>query len=253
MAFALVGCSNPGSPQAHQPRQPVEDTEAAAPTVRPIRWMTDDGELTLIGTRDFETLFAMPVVRGDQSEGPTFQNDSGATARPVTCDEYFRLIDSGFYPPTTFDMSMASFFVLRCDTLRYIQHALPAKQSSIEDFRLTTRSLDDLPAALAPTWSDDDGESGEERVSPGGAWRTAYPADVIRQHDSASIEVTNDAFITNLRIVAWADFDRDGFEDVLLYLAVHANGGTFRYYCDEAVTRLTADHPLTVVRLNNAD
>ncbi|MBX3394786.1 MAG: hypothetical protein KF841_05420 [Phycisphaerae bacterium] len=251
-AWTLVGCSGPAAPSALQ-AAPNDSAVSMAATVRPVRWVTDDGEMTLASIEDIDELFAMPVAHGGGTEGPAFRNDSGAISRPLTCKDYFRLIDSGYDPPTTYDMSIASFFVLRCDTLRYIRHAAPANRSYIESFRLSTQSIEELPAELAPTWQNNDAEWRENRDLAGSSWATAYPADVITPFDSASIDITGDAFITNFRIVAWADFNHDGLEDVLLFLAVHVNGGTFRTYYHKALTRLVPEGPLIEVELKRFD
>ncbi len=46
---------------------------------------------------------------------------------------------------------------------------------------------------------------------------------------------------------AWADFNHDGTEDVLLFLSSYANGGTFRMYSHHILTRLKPNGPLEQV------
>ncbi|NLX22480.1 MAG: hypothetical protein GXY55_12560 [Phycisphaerae bacterium] len=50
-------------------------------------------------------------------------------------------------------------------------------------------------------------------------------------------------------MLAWADFDGDGFEDVLLWNESRATGGTLRFGSLGMISRTTPDGPWQVVEL----
>lgn len=188
-----------------------------------------------------DELYAKPVDLGGSKEGPEFEDENGKTVRPVTCNDYFRLLEEGSYPPTTYDMTMTSYFVNRCDTLRFFQDAIPSRQSLVRTFALTKDSMTQLPASIVPSWGTEDDE---QQLHSRKSWAAAFPQARLKLKDDGSIEITDVSFITHISLLGWADFDHDGTEDVLLFLAVYANGGSFRTYYHEILTRTTNNGPL---------
>ncbi len=174
-------------------------------------------------------------------------------AAPRTCREYFAARQAGRGPANTYQITQEGFFIERCVPLRLLEQARSATGSHVAGFRFDGRALETLPAAVAGGF----GDAYEEATAAGKRWGEV-PHTALRSHVLSPTALDVDEldgpggsahWVTALRILAWADFDHDGLEDVLLLVSNRARRGTYRSYRHAILTRRGADQPLVLLRM----
>ena len=208
----------------------VKPKELTFELVESIKF-ADGTEVKSITKADIETLRDLPIdMGGNKTDGVTLTKRRNDKIHVRTCREYDAALEDGYYPSSTYDISMASWFKYPCGTLNLLERAtipqrsfLPTAKEGIFDLKL-------IPLSLFPVVTDfeqaygynienltyqDQVEKGLLKVTDKGQNWFSCEDDGLRQH---------------LTEVARADFNSDGIEDLLLSEAVHATQGTYRTY-----------------------
>lgn len=219
----------------------VKPKELTFELVESIKF-ADGTEVKSITQADIETLRDLPIdMGGNKTDGVTLTKRRNDKIHVRTCREYDAALEDGYYPSSTYDISMASWFKYPCGTLNLLERAtipqrsfLPTSKEGIFDLKL-------IPLSLFPVVTDfeqaygynienltyqDQVEKGLLKVTDKGQNWFSCEDDGLRQH---------------LTEVARADFNSDGVEDLLLSEAVHATQGTYRTYDLIILTRNSTD------------
>ena len=205
-----------------------------------------DGEAAGCLTPDrIPALMTRPVTLGDNAEitGVELTSTSGNQTREVrTCQEYDSAVGEGMFALSTADMSAESFFKRACGILKAIASARPAQRSYLSSPHVSLADLNLVSANAVSLIVEAPGPARtvSDLVSAG-------TVKVERTSDNA-LQISTPAMAGELKELARADFNGDGLEDMLVFQAVHAEGGTLRAYDTEILTRRTADGPLEVTR-----
>lgn len=171
-----------------------------------------------------------------------YSHDQNQAAIAKTCNDYLMLTKKGFFPENNAEVANESFFKKNCDALVYLSHAHPAKYSFIRNFDLQ-KDYGLLPAILIlPNMIE----------GPAGTVNEAYHDVRVQKRDKSSrtsIELISKSagLSADISILAWGDFNQDGYDDMLIFVAVYATGGTFHYYSTYALTRTSKDGPITKI------
>ncbi len=163
----------------------------------------------------------------------------GPPVKVSSCQHALELRTQGYEPrlPVTFK---GSIYLPRCRPLVLLAKAKAAQQSYLSDFRLEDLDFDLMPAQLATAVSPTMVERRAAVVACGGSWRGFVPSVHVRAEPHARahrVRVGEESLGeprgngTLLEILAWADFDHDGWEDVLLYVV----NGSGRIYSERLV------------------
>ena len=152
-------------------------------------------------------------------------------AKPTTCTELMALVDAGYVPwnePVYLD---------HCTALRLLRRARPARISYVRDFVMNSEAVDVLPVMVANGALFD--RLCEEYIAnqQGVPWSVfdkvievdaigRYTMDVSTQRRDGRMEGDNDHVLigggqTLVSILAWADFNGDGIEDLLVDSSSH--------------------------------
>ena len=209
----------------------------------------DGTEAKSIAKADIEALRDRPIhMGGNDTDGVTLTNEKNDKVHVRTCREYDSAIQRGYFPYTTYDISMASWFKYPCGTLKLLQKAAIPQQSFISKPKEGIIDLTLLPLSLFPVLSDfeqtygrnidnvtyqDQVKKGLLKVTGMGENWLHCEADGLKQH---------------LTEVARADFNGDGIEDILLSESVFATQGSFRSYKITILTRKSADGMFEIVQ-----
>ena len=219
----------------------VKPKELTFELVESIKF-ADGTEVKSITKADIETLRDLPIdMGGNKTDGVTLTKRRNDKIHVRTCREYDAALEGGYYPSSTYDISMASWFKYPCGLLNLLETAaipqrsfLPTSKEGIFDLKL-------IPLSLFPVVTDfeqaygynienltyqDQVEKGLLKVTDKGQNWFSCEDDGLRQH---------------LTEVARADFNSDGIEDLLLSEAVHATQGTYRTYDLIILTRKSID------------
>ena len=220
---------------------PVKPKEITFELVKSIKF-ADGTEVRSVTKADIETLRDLPIdMGGNKTDGVTLTKSRNDKIHVRTCREYDSALEDGYYPSSTYDISMASWFKYPCGLLSLLETAaipqrsfLPTSKEGIFDLKL-------IPLSLFPVVTDfeqaygynienltyqDQVEKGLLKVTDKGQNWFSCEDDGLKQH---------------LTEVARADFNDDGIEDILLSEAVHATQGTYRTYDLIILTRNSTD------------
>ncbi len=237
----------------------VKPKELTFELVRSIVF-ADGTEVKSITKADIEALRDRPIdMGGNKTDGVTLTRSRKTKSRHEkkihvrTCREYDAAIEDGYYPSSTYDISMASWFKYPCGTLNLLEKATIPQQSFLPTSDKAVFDLELLPLSLFPVLTDfeqtygynienvtyqDRANQGLLKVTDKGDNRLICEADELRQH---------------LTEVARADFNSDGIEDLLLSEAVHATQGTYRTYNLIILTRNSTDDKFEKVEPDDSE
>jgi hypothetical protein len=194
---------------------------------------------------DVEMLSAEPLSLGENPgvRGVTLTDPHNVNAqRLVTnCRDYGTASRGGWYALTTYDQSLESYFKRACGVLALMANGARAERNF-----------------LGPV---DDGFGNADRISataitslvPEGRGLTI--GDLVRSgsvtilaEQPRRIVLSANGMVGELTEIARGDFDGDGTADLLAFLSVHAQNGTFRSYDVIVLTRKAQGRPLDVTR-----
>ncbi len=214
----------------------------------------DGTEVKSITKADIETLRDLPIdMGGNKTDGVTLTKRRNDKIHVRTCREYDAALEDGYYPSSTYDISMASWFKYPCGTLNLLERATIPQQSFLLTSDEEVFDLELLPLSLFPVLTDfeqaygydiknltyqDQVEKGLLKVTDKGQNWFSCEDDGLRQH---------------LTEVARADFNSDGIEDLLLSEAVHATQGTYRTYNLIILTRNSTDEKFEKVEPDDSE
>jgi hypothetical protein len=217
-----------------------------------IQTMTfsDSSEIRIVAKTDIEALRERPIKLGqnDHIDGVTLTNDKSKQIYVKTCREYDAAIKEGYFPQSTFDMKMATFFEHQCGLLRSLQKARYPEISFIADPKVGVVDLDLLPFSMFPDIGEDTSD-----VDISGTYQSKLDEGkiIIKKIRQNLLQVEEPEGMGHQLIeVARADFSGDGLEDILLFEYCYATHGTMGYGSIRMLTRKSADSLFENVGLN---
>ena len=144
-----------------------------------------------------------------------------------TCISAIELSKKGYQGLNNPSHKVLLFQLARCRAIELLKKARPAKRSYVMDFVLDHNAVDDLPAMVEVgpgcDWLCRQGMANEKRI-PWGQFVDIVSVDMISGHE---IEVLTLGWSTTVKILARADFDGDGLEDLLMWANAGATEGTW--------------------------
>jgi hypothetical protein len=208
----------------------------------------DGTEVTSITKADIETLRDLPIdMGGNKTDGVTLTRSRKTKSRHDkkihvrTCREYDSALEDGYYPSSTYDISMGSWFKYPCGTLNLLETATVPQRSFIPTSEEGVFNLKLLPLSLFPVVTDFEQTYGYNIEN------VTYQDQVdkgllkVTEMSQSKLVCEDDGLRQHLTEVARADFNGDDVEDILLSEAVHATQGTYRTYDMIILTRKSTD------------
>jgi hypothetical protein len=223
MAAAVVGAAVPPTAQAAAQELPV--TWSAA---------LDLATLKDIPKRLEEEHFVVTLV---ESWRP------GSDSRTVkTCSQYLRAREDGFHAGDNFVAHYTDQYDVECGLLRLLMRARPAKRTFIPASGWTDKALDEVPPLLA-CCERSVTDAAETAAAAGLSWarfRSSMTQTVNGERDELVADDGPDGFAYSLRILARADFNDDGVQDIAVRACMNAKRGTY-HFCKLVLLTRTAD------------
>lgn len=214
----------------------------------PIKW-THHVELGSLGEpRQIDGLLDKPVITVNGKETISMINEGGKEAVASTPREWLRLRSDGYGPKTTYDIKAEGWYKRTCLPRLWLKEAAPAKTSYLRDFSLMQDPLRQLPATLGLDYWGERGEEIERESKQGKTWHDLSLTLKASVEDECSVWVEDDEELTSIHLLAWADFDGDGVEDVLLDVANRSKQGTICFYRMVVLTRKEPAGRLVIIK-----
>ena len=230
---------------------PVKPKEITFDLVKSIKF-ADGTEVRSITKADIETLRDLPIdMGGNKTDGVTLTKSRNDKIHVRTCGEYDSALEDGYYPSSTYDISMASWFKYPCGLFSLLETAAIPQQSFIPTSSEEVLNLELLPLSLFPVLTDFEQRYGYniENVT----YQDRVEKGLLKVTDKGDnwLSCEDDGLRQHLTEVAHADFNGDGIEDILLSEAVHATQGTYRTYDLIILTRKSIDGKYEKVELHD--
>ncbi len=197
-----------------------------------------------IAAGELDALRDVPVA---VAEGLELTHDSDGKRAVRTCREYEQAIKDGFYPMTTVDIKMATFFEHRAGLLNVLERSREPIRSFINQPRVGIVDLRLMPFTLFPS-----PEFGSE-PSLEATYQDKVDSEVLVIKSIAQnrllVEEAGGGFGQQMIEVSRADFNGDGIEDILLFEYDYATHGSFGAGTVRVLTRKSADGPFEEVQI----
>ncbi len=157
-------------------------------------------------------------------------DSSGNKVYVRTCREWNKALNNGYYPLTNFDIKMSAFFVRTCGLINALAMAKVADNSYFGNVGVVDLEL--LPVSIFPYLSSDDKLGVEAALVKGECeqdWVNLKKISIksVTKY-SVRLEENN-----GMGIILWelmrADFNNDGFEELLVYGYNYATQGTLGF------------------------
>lgn len=192
-----------------------------------------------------ERLLDRPLAMGENrnKEGValTHPKDMSRHRQVTTCRQYDEATAQGWYALTTYDISMESFFNKACALVDALAKAAPARRSFIKEPRVSIGNMDVVSASVLKGFVP----TGDAGATIGTLVRAG--SVTVEKRESNILELSSNGFVAQLEEMARGDFNGDGTEDILIFSAIHAQGGSFRGYEAKILSRTSADALLAIM------
>lgn len=203
-----------------------------------IRWTPHVSLTTFSDLEKLDQRLDRPVKTVNGIEQLSMSKE-GQQVVVTTCKDYLRYKQDGYHPTTNYDIGAESWFKAEALPLLYLKEAIPARESFVKDFDVTDHPLRQLPAELQLHL-----EGGSQGTK---VWQETQSNCQVVVKDRYSIEISDDYCKTFVTILAWGDFNKDGYEDILLNVSYDVTQGTFHCFDYVLLTRKAKDQPLIVI------
>jgi hypothetical protein len=105
--------------------------------------------------------------------------------------------------------------------LSLVKDARPSRWSLLGDLDLAVDNLDALPPTLGPLADEYDRARAAFLARRGRAWRIMWPDSLATMLSPHHVRIDNPAGAScQVKLLAWGDFDADGFEDLLVETSI---------------------------------
>jgi hypothetical protein len=223
---------------------PNADVGRVPPRASPELWWSPS--LKLASLSEIPQALARPFdypfdVVATSSSGETLQ------ATMANCTDYLALRVKQYEAATQNDFTAMKLEGSRCHALTALQNARPGSQPTIPAPLLSDSALSMLPPALGPEATPADRERRENATHAGTSWQTLDPDAVIVSKGPRAAAVSGSDWTTQLEVLAQADFDGDGREEVLLSTVSYGREGSWREVRLRLLSRAPGSPTLAVV------
>ena len=168
--------------------------------------------------------------------------------------EFCRFSEAGYEPADNANLVMSGWFVKKRGYIPFLEKARPCTISYVHELPLNWQLLKELPIDLGPLISDQQIEQAREATKGGKFWIDFFPAMKITKCTKTMMELEGGGDSVRMRVMAYGDYNHDGYEDVLLYVAYEATEGTLGFAHTVALTRTGPHQPLREVgQLENSE
>jgi hypothetical protein len=214
---------------------------AAGSGALPVRWSE---QLKLGALTEIDARLQAPgtTIFGELQSGETL-------VVPKSCAEWSTLHAQGYEPSTTLEEAPDSAAKRECGTLALLRGAKPAVRSYVRTLRFDKSLLAVLPAACATAQSREQEEGLAEATKKGASLAAFDPKARVKKSEFPGVlEIVEGGKQSSISLepMAWADFNGDGTEEVLVVLTNQMQHGSAS---ETRLLGLTRDSESEVLRV----
>lgn len=198
---------------------------------------------------EIEALLDLPVRNGDgdpkHQYGVEMTTPNYEKVTATSCRQWRRAQEQDAYAASTFDMAMESSFIHTCGLLFELQRAKQPTKSFVANVRVGLADLNLLPAEMLV--ANNEGDQISKKHMRGSTVSTAVKSKDIEKADNKVITLSYQGMRQSFWEAARADFDGDGYEDILVFSQFHVVDGTLGFSDYLILTRTLPSGPLKVI------
>jgi len=246
LLLALIVCAD--SSVIAQTKASVQGKEPTFQLNDPLKFK---GRVVSGALRESEIagLLELPVRNGsaapDNGYGVEMTRTNNEKVMVYTCRQWKQALDEKAYSASTFDMAMESSLIRTCGLLFALQNAKLPLKSFVANPRVGLANLNLLPAEILSANTDD--QETEKEHTRGLTVSKAVPRKDITKVSRNAFTLSYGGFRQSFWEGARADFNGDGIEDILVFTAGRAEGGTLGYSDYFILTRAGPSGPLKLI------
>lgn len=235
--------------EPQNPNKTPQESKVTFQLIESIRF-ADGTTVESIDKDEIDALRDLPIRLGenDHIDGVTLTKTRDDKVYVQTCREYDSARKRGYYPSSTFDITMASFFKFPCGLLNALEKANLPEDRFISDAKVSILNLELLPfemftdnLAEKSSWDERDLETTyQDKID--------NQKLVVTEKNQNVLDIEGFSMSQRLREIVRADFNNDGIEDVLAFEAHSVKKGTYRYAGIIVLTRKSMNGKFEVLR-----
>lgn len=183
----------------------------------------------------------IPVIKSDLP--------GAAEAFVDSCASYEKLDNEGYYAANNYTSKFLMLHTSICHEFELLSEAKPARISYVSTFKFDKKAVIFLPAMITSAGSNDFAcrqyVANERRIS----WSdfSVYEFEEIEVINDFEMNTKTIGSHVSLQILARADFNHDGLEDIMLRVDQNAVGGTWGSTGTKLITRDSPDSVFWVI------
>ncbi len=136
-----------------------------------------------------------------------------------SCNEFYSKKQKGFYPATTFDITMQSFFINTCHPLLFFKNAKPSLNTNFTPPYFNADSLNILPSNMGNIYQISRHPPCDDFTNLAECFEKTvdeYSFDKVEIKER-EIGINTDVESAGYEILAKGDINNDGWEDLLVF------------------------------------
>jgi hypothetical protein len=188
---------------------------------------------------NLEQLKDVPVPEIVQFGGLKYVNDAGKEVIITTWRDFVRYRQAGYRDADNSVNVMSGWFWRTRGHIPFLEAAIPARQSFVRGLRPGRDLVRLLPLDIAPMLGEESSavaNAGKQHKS----WLEVYPQTRITEKTGTDLSLRMGQDELFLTILAYGDFNHDGFDDMLVCYSQRVTDGTFYYSGLAVLTRTNA-------------
>ena len=250
LSYQIVRAQQPLLQSKSGASRTSQDSDVIFQLIESIRF-ADGTEVKSIAKDNIESLRDLPVRLGENDgiDGVTLSKRKVGKIHVRTCREYDEARKKGYYPVSTFDITMATFFKKPCGLLNALANASLPRQSFISDAEVGIGNLELLPYSLFPYLGETKSPQEAKRDSETTYQQKIGTGELVVKEKSLHVLITEEPGMgQSLREMVRADFNADGIEDVLLFEYHWVTKGSHRFGGIIVLTRKSMNGKFEIAR-----
>jgi len=188
---------------------------------------------------NLEQLKDVPVPEIVQFGGLKYVNDAGKEVIITTWRDFVRYRQAGYRDADNSVNVMSGWLWRSRGHIPFLETAIPARQSFVRGLRPGRDMVRLLPLDIAPMLGEESNEAADA-IKQHKSWLEIYPQTRITEKTGAEMSLRMERYEMSLTILAYGDFNHDGFDDMLVCYSQRVTDGTFYYSGLAVLTRTNA-------------
>jgi hypothetical protein len=188
---------------------------------------------------NLEQLKDVPVPEIVQFGGLKYVNDAGKEVIITTWRDFVRYRQAGYRDADNSVNVMSGWFWGTRGHIPFLETAIPARQSFVRGLRPGRDLVRLLPLDIAPMLGEESNDAADA-IKQHKSWLEIYPQTRITEKTGTDLSLRMGRDELFLTILAYGDFNHDGFDDMLVCYSQRVTDGTFYYSGLAVLTRTNA-------------